>query len=101
MRRLERIPTRFFFGDPRLAFIGVAVVVAGREIGVGFDKGDERRVENGVDVGLANVDAASAKTNFGAFWGVPSRVFDRLLGELKMEGSMFSESFSSSKEVGS
>lgn len=80
-RRLERMPTRLFFGDPRLALIGVALVVAGRETCVGLDRTDEKRVEDGVAMGLLK-GAASVSTNFDAFWGVPLRFLDRLLGEL-------------------
>jgi len=42
----------------------------------------------------------SVRTNLEAFCGVPSMFLERLEGELKMEGSMFSESTSSSKNVG-
>jgi len=112
--RLERREMRLCFGEPREEAMGVLAVVAGTERERGFldlgeaigrlvtrlamgAKREEVAAEGDLDV-KSNV--GSVRTNLEAFCGVPSMFLERLEGELKIEGSMFSESMSSSKNVG-
>ena len=103
VRRFERRPTRLCLGDPRLWLIGVALVVAGRDTDrVEFLRfSDSVGIEVNIDkLGLGLEGAASVRMKLDAFRGVPSLFFERLVGELKIEGSTFSESNPSSKTDG-
>lgn len=95
-RRLERSPTRLCFGEPRLRLTGVQLLVFGDESALrteGIDgvvviadwlglDGDVKSENEGENEGFEN----------------PSLVLDFLVGELKMEGSTFSESSSSNTD---
>jgi len=62
---------------------------------------DSVGIEVNIDkLGLGLEGAASVRMKLDAFRGVPSLFFERLVGELKIEGSTFSESNPSSKTDG-
>jgi hypothetical protein len=100
-RRLERSPTRLCLGEPRDEAIGVELVVDGEDRAL--------RTEGTEGVRILRVDGSEARP-VRADWVVlrmnceglarPLVVLDRLVGELKMDGSMFSESCSSLKAEG-
>lgn len=94
-RRLERTPMRLCFGDPRLWAIGVEAVVFGDERALRTDGMDGEAVRGS----LADLSGDGMSENFDGLEN-PSVVFDFLVGELKMEGSTFSASLSSSKMAG-
>lgn len=87
-RPLDRRPTRLCLGDPRLALMGVVLVVVGTERDNGFLAG-----------GADFAGETGLRMNRDALAGVPSMFFDRFDGELNSDGSMFSESSDSSKVV--
>lgn len=97
VRRFERRPTRLCLGEPRLRLIGVELVVLGEDKALrteGIDDGVVTvRSEENIE-GLDLVEADVVQRNAEGF-ARPSAVFERLVGELKMAGSMFSESYSS------
>lgn len=87
-RPFDKRPTRLCFGEPRLALMGVVVVVVGTDSDTGF------LVEIADFIGDVGF-----RMNLEGLIGVPSKFFDRFEGELKMAGSTFSESSDSSKVV--
>lgn len=101
VRRLDRRPTRLCLGEPRLRLMGVGEVVFGEDnalrtegIGTGVE---EIRPEEILEIlVLADWDTG-VSMNWEGF-DSPSLVLERLAGELKTEGSMFSELKSSSKD---
>lgn len=89
-RRFERRPTRLFFGEPRLWLMGVEVLVLGDEIALRT----EGAAGEAVTGRLSFEDGDVIKEKLTGLEN-PSIVLDFLVGELKMEGSTFSESSSS------
>ena len=103
VRRLESMPTRLCFGEPREAEMGVTLEVFGAE----SESADGRLIAAdgvllGVEVKATGLlgEKASVKVNLETLPGVPSKALERFDGDEKMAGSMFSESWSSSKEEG-
>lgn len=92
VRRLERRPTRLFFGEPRLVLIDGWV---GTEDVRGFSEAETGLEQRAEDDGVGT--ASVFRMNFETFLGVPSRFLERLVGESKSAGSTFSLSSSSSK----
>lgn len=91
-RRLERAPMRLCFGEPRLKLMGVELLVLGEERALRTDGMEGEAVSGGlVREGEATRENLEGLEN-------PSLVLDFLLGELKMDGSTFSESSSSKME---
>lgn len=102
VRRLDRRPTRLCLGEPRLRLMGVEEVVFGEDnalrtegISAGVEEIPEEMLEMLV---LADWDT-EVIMNWEGF-DSPSLVLERLVGELKTEGSIFSELKSSSKDEG-
>ena len=94
-RFLERRPIRLCFGEPRLAEIGVVVVVVGTERESGLFTGNDTELSEEFVF-----EDSVVRMNLGLA-GMASKFFERLEGELKITGSMFSPSelWSSSKEA--
>ena len=88
-RRFERTPTRLCLGDPRLWAMGVDLAVLGEERALRIDAVDGEAVR-----GLTALKGEGTSENLDGFEN-PSEVLDFLMGELKIEGSTFSESSSS------
>jgi hypothetical protein len=84
---------RLFFGDPRLWLIGVEVLVFGDDRALRTEGIDGEAV-NGIGLGL---DGDVMSKNEEGFEN-PSIFLDFFDGELKIEGSMFSESISSNAD---
>jgi len=93
VRRLDKRPTRLFLGEPRLWLMGVDLVVFGEE-SVLRTEGTEGLA---VSAGLAWTEGVDIKANFAGLTYPASLILDFLVGELKSEGSTFSESTESSK----
>lgn len=93
-RRLVRAPMRLCLGEPRLRPIGVDVLVFGDDRALRTDGTDGEAVS-----GEVFFEGEVTRLNFEGFEN-PSLVLDFLVGELKIEGSTFSESSSSKTEEG-
>jgi hypothetical protein len=100
VRRLDRRPTRLCLGEPRLRLMGVEVVFgednALRTEGIGTSVEEIRPEEMLEMLVLAGWDTGLSM-NWEGF-DSPSLVLERLVGELKTEGSIFSELKPSSKD---
>lgn len=93
VRRLERRPMRLCFGDPRLRLMGVELLVFGDERAFRTEGiAGEEETEDGL-----GLDGEVMSENLEGLDN-PSTVLDFLVGELKMEGSTFSESSSSNTD---
>jgi hypothetical protein len=96
LRRLERRPIRLCLGEPRLRLIGVELVVLGR-----CDESAFRTegIEGEVFTDGTDLDEGDVKMENWTGFEYASPVFDFLVGELKMDGSMFSASSSSNSNA--
>lgn len=88
-RRLERRPIRLCLGEPRLWLIGVEVLVFGEERALRTEGIEGEAVLAGI-----GLDGEVNRENCDGF-DSPSNVLDFFVGELKIDGSAFSESSSS------
>lgn len=90
-RRLESTPMRLCFGEPRLWAIGVEAAVFGDERALRMDGMAGEAVRGSALL----TGAGEVKSENLEGFENPSDIFDFLVGELKREGSTFSESSSS------
>lgn len=94
-RRLEMALMRLWIlGEPRLLLTGVEVVVVGEERALRTEGTEGEAVR----AGLAGFEGEATRENLGGL-EKSEVVLLFLVGELKMDGSMFSESLSSKMEA--